>query len=353
MKRFLTVAIAAALLAWCCSANAGQIWTDGDGDGFPDGGPINVAPNTNVTVGLWLDSQGFTWTNYLAYVEWNCNCISYLSASYVVTGGSNFPLDDFSHPCGLGFGGSGFNRSGVSHVGNMSLRVNTPVNCCVTPIIDIYNPFYVFSQLGAGSAYFLFTTNPRTCYGAPPPATEACCFFDGSCQNLIAADCTAQGGTPQGPGTSCGGIFCPPPPAREACCFADGSCVEANVGACPAGSTPQGSGTNCSPNLCPPPPPVTEACCFVGGACQDLTTGDCAAAGGISQGPGTVCATTVCPLPEPRGACCIGTQCVIATAAECASAGGLYQGDNTTCQPNPCVNAVESKSWGNIKGLYR
>lgn len=37
---------------------------------------------------------------------------------------------------------------------------------------------------------------------------EACCFDDGSCQMLVAADCTAQGGTPMGAGTTCDTVVC-------------------------------------------------------------------------------------------------------------------------------------------------
>ncbi|MFN0151780.1 MAG: hypothetical protein ACKVU1_13865, partial [bacterium] len=67
MKKFLTIALAAAIALCCSSAFAGQVWTDGNADGLPDGGPISVAPNTNVTVGVWVDAQSFSWTNYLVY----------------------------------------------------------------------------------------------------------------------------------------------------------------------------------------------------------------------------------------------------------------------------------------------
>jgi spore coat protein A len=44
-------------------------------------------------------------------------------------------------------------------------------------------------------------------YVAPP--TGACCLPDGSCDTLSAAACAAAGGTYQGDGTDCGGVFCP------------------------------------------------------------------------------------------------------------------------------------------------
>jgi len=39
--------------------------------------------------------------------------------------------------------------------------------------------------------------------------TEACCFPDGSCLDLERSVCVAQGGNPQGPGTSCATTTCP------------------------------------------------------------------------------------------------------------------------------------------------
>lgn len=41
-----------------------------------------------------------------------------------------------------------------------------------------------------------------------PPEPEACCFNDGSCQMLLAADCVAQGGEPMGEGTNCDTVVC-------------------------------------------------------------------------------------------------------------------------------------------------
>jgi hypothetical protein len=40
----------------------------------------------------------------------------------------------------------------------------------------------------------------------------ACCFEDGSCQDLIEEECLNASGTPQGPGTSCATFNCPQPP---------------------------------------------------------------------------------------------------------------------------------------------
>ena len=354
MLAMMTVALS--VMAFCASADAGQIWTDGNGDGLPDAGspPNPQVPSTNVTVGIWIDAQSFSWTNFLAYVEWSGDCISYVSASYVISGGSNFQIDDFSHPRGVGFGGSGYTQGGVDHIGNVTLHINSPIPCCVTPIIDVYNPYYVFSQLGAGSAYMLFVTNPGTCFNGFGEQFGACCLPDFSCiPNINAIQCAAAGGQwlENQPCSSCpdGG------PPREACCFPDCSCVEAPVGQCPPGSVPLGAGTNCSPNPCSCPP-LLEACCFPDGSCIDALVGQCPA-GSVPQGIGTSCATTTCP-PVPTGGCCFPNFTCLdgLTEAQCFGAGGLIWFEGATCDQLPiCTepDAVESKSWGGIKGLYR
>ena len=82
-------------------------------------------------------------------------------------------------------------------------------------------------------------------------------------------------------------------PAQEACCFGNGSCMDTPPTSCTAfGGTPQGPGSTCAGTQCQ----VTEACCLPGavGACADMTVANCQAAGGFPQGPGTSCATTQC-----------------------------------------------------------
>ncbi|MCA9287162.1 MAG: multicopper oxidase family protein, partial [Phycisphaerales bacterium] len=79
-----------------------------------------------------------------------------------------------------------------------------------------------------------------------------------------------------------------------ACCFTDGSCQQLTAGACSlAGGTFQGLGTPCVPNPCPQP---TGACCLPSGACVTLSSGDCALQGGTFQGVGVPCTTGLCPL---------------------------------------------------------
>jgi len=80
---------------------------------------------------------------------------------------------------------------------------------------------------------------------------------------------------------------------------------------------------------------VTGACCLTNGTCNELTAVDCAAAGGVYHGDGSVCSPNPCAVPT--GACCHsdGT-CTAETAAQCALLNGTYQGDGASCAPNPC-----------------
>ncbi len=170
--------------------------------------------------------------------------------------------------------------------------------------------------------------------GTACPATEACCFDDGSCTDLTPADCGTQGGTAQGAGSDCGSTTCPQP---EACCFNNGSCQDLPAASCTSqGGTPQGSGTDCGSTTCP----VLEACCFNDGSCQDLTATDCANQGGTAYGLGAECATTTCPVLE---ACCFSDgACDDLTTADCATQGGTPQGTGSECATTQCPQPPEA-----------
>lgn len=75
------------------------------------------------------------------------------------------------------------------------------------------------------------------------PPTEACCFDDGSCADLLPDDCLALGGMSQGEDTYCATFDCPQP---EACCLPWAECRDLPPGFCEAvGGIPQGLGTAC------------------------------------------------------------------------------------------------------------
>ncbi len=183
----------------------------------------------------------------------------------------------------------------------------------------------------------------------------ACCFADGTCQNIPPEDCTVAGGTPQGGGTSCATVVCaPPPPPRGACCTPSYSCLE-NVTAseCAAAGGAWYSGATCAQIVCTPPPP-RGACCTPNYIClESVTAAECASVGGVWYA-GATCAEIVCTPPPPRGACCSPEFICLdgVTLEQCDAVFGTFYPD-ATCAGVVCVNATESKSWGRIKGLYR
>jgi hypothetical protein len=88
-----------------------------------------------------------------------------------------------------------------------------PGACCTDPDGDGYEDFCTIT-LASGCAG-TFQGPDTVCQPNPcpqPPVTEACCFNDGSCQDLTVDECIAGGGTPQGPGSACATTECPPVP---------------------------------------------------------------------------------------------------------------------------------------------
>lgn len=158
-----------ATLVWACSAApaaCATIWTDANGDGLPDTTIFNVPANTIDTVDIWIDSESFAWTNYLVYVEHASGAFKRRYAGYSIQGG-NFPIDWFSLPRGVGFGGYGYDNQGVEKIGWFAFKFlgTTALNGkCIKPIIDIYNSYGVFSQLGSSESYALFSTASNSCY---------------------------------------------------------------------------------------------------------------------------------------------------------------------------------------------
>jgi hypothetical protein len=107
----------------------------------------------------------------------------------------------------------------------------------------------------AGLGVFGFETPGSAPCPEPVGGTEACCFPDGSCQDLDPADCAAQGGSAQGQGSACAGTACPQP-RTGACCIGE-DCTITTAAGC-AGEY-QGDDTVCVPNPCIEPTPVIES----------------------------------------------------------------------------------------------
>jgi hypothetical protein len=107
------------------------------------------------------------------------------------------------------------------------------------------------------------------------------------------------------------------------------------------------------PGYTPCPTGVVEgACCFPDGACLQLDPAVCIQQGGtFFGGP---CLPNPCPIAV-HGACCLPSgECQFTTPALCLGIGGVYQGNDIPCLPNPCHPIpVESRSWGQVKSIYR
>jgi hypothetical protein len=133
-----------------------------------------------------------------------------------------------------------------------------------------------------------------------PCGEEACCFCDGLCAEISVPDCTANGGTPQGPGSTCATTLCP----RVGACCIDGQCFD-NITAqdCGAQAGQFFLCTPCAQVICEP----IGACCFT---CEP-------------PGP-----QPPCPDPTPVGPPCIDG--VTKTTCE-QFLHGIYRGDGTVC----------------------
>ncbi len=69
MHRIILAVVTAIALIVPTTALAGQIWTDGDGDGLPDQAKLFVFPSTNLTVDVWIDTQSYAFTYFQTWIE--------------------------------------------------------------------------------------------------------------------------------------------------------------------------------------------------------------------------------------------------------------------------------------------
>jgi hypothetical protein len=90
----------------------------------------------------------------------------------------------------------------------------------------------------------------------------ACCFEDGSCLDLMQADCFAQAGIAYAPDATCATHTCAQP---EACCFSDGACEDYTLADClrrrgEPGGPGSACGIDCNDDL------IDDACQVFGDA---------------------------------------------------------------------------------------
>jgi hypothetical protein len=152
------------------------------------------------------------------------------------------------------------------------------------------------------------------------------------------------------------GVYCCPPPLDiHACCFEDGTCEEMTELPCARAGGVWYPDPTCDPNPCQQPP-TEEVCCFEDGSCQILLEEDCVGLGGTWRPDLPGCDPN--PCPPQIAVCCYGPhggQCEVTTEEECAEMGGEWIADWDSCEPNPCHTAtgVEKTTWGSIKAIYR
>jgi hypothetical protein len=155
------------------------------------------------------------------------------------------------------------------------------------------------------------------CVQAP---LEACCFVDGHCEMLLAANCLLIDGTPQGPGTTCSLL-------QEACCLPNGTCMMTDPLCCDdLGGTRMGPGSQCT---------APQACCFAppNPFCTEMDPLCCVAQGGTPGGPGSTCIPEACCLPD-------GT-CTMTAACLCTFFGGTPKGVGTSCLGDNSGNGID------------
>ena len=136
------------------------------------------------------------------------------------------------------------------------------------------------------------------------------------------------------------------------CCLPDDSgpeCEDRTAAECAAaGGIDQGPGS-CLPNPCSGGPASDDVVCCVpddsGPECEDRTAAQCASEGGVHVDGESCAAGTCAPTAPPDGdvRCCLpddsGPECEDRTAAECAAGGGVNLGAGS-CVPNPCLGGV-------------
>ncbi len=176
MRRVITTLFILAVAILPTAAFAGQIWTDGDGDGLPDAAKfVGRLPSDLVTVQVWIDTQSYAFSYFQAWIE-RAPCLTFVSATYAITGTTNtIPVDNFTHPQRTGISGTGAvqpGRHGVVLIGSITFHIETIANCCVNPIIDLGNPPYSILGNNPQGTYQAFQSASGTCYDGPVVGTE-------------------------------------------------------------------------------------------------------------------------------------------------------------------------------------
>lgn len=111
-----------------------------------------------------MDSGSFEWTDFVVYVT--IPHISQLrTVTYVISGGTNFPVDDFTNPYAFGIAGIGFSaRTGAEKLATFELAIPEQPALCVSPMLDAAHPQGLTTYLFNGSSYHEFATGVAACW---------------------------------------------------------------------------------------------------------------------------------------------------------------------------------------------
>jgi hypothetical protein len=192
-------------------------------------------------------------------------------------------------------------------------------------------------------------------------ATEACCFPDGHCEDLLPFICQQKGGQPMGLNTNCATTICPSG-NLGACCINGPAilCIVTDQVTCQQQYMGQwmGPGTNCNDldgdgiaDICESPVQV-GACCIDGPPIVCIVTDQVTCQAqymGQWKGPGTNCTDAdgdgvadICePPPEPEACCLPNGTCLMLLAADCLNMGGEPKGPYTRCLGDRNGNGID------------
>ncbi|MHC5114908.1 MAG: nidogen-like domain-containing protein [Planctomycetota bacterium] len=270
--------------------------------------------------------------------------------------------------------------AGDCFIPNGTPGCDDPVCCALICGIDPFCCTTEWDQLCADQAAAM-------CNFAGP---VACCFVDGSCQDLTTDECLAASGVPGVGGTSCATVMCPQPPGQNDECegalpigalptTVSGTTVGQGNDDVPFCGTSNGAGggvwytlvgtgntitlstcenscVGCSADFDTKIRVYCQGCdvlnCVAGnddepGCNFRSTVTFCSQAGveylvlmhgfGSAEGNFTMSAVDDGAACSPdvecisAGACCVASTCVLVSEAECTGQGGTYLGDDTTC----------------------
>jgi hypothetical protein len=252
--------------------SGGTLWwyVGGCGVGAPIGSAQSidiVAPESTTT--YYVRTEGPCGDSSCATVT----LVVWISCQYTI-GGAIF--DDCNDPLGSGVAGvevivEGDLTISTLSFGEQGLWVIEDVPCgdyTVTPSLPAWTFCHVETECPPPACYPSCSItvdgphepeNQSIKFLAVEEPTGACCFANGTCQNLTEAVCQSAGGFWEGPGTECGAAAC-----LGACCLNDGAlCIELAGSDCDAlsGDWP-GFGTSCTDgnsngtaDACEPPIP--------------------------------------------------------------------------------------------------